>query len=118
MAIHATDPLPDCGSQVFYTEPTEPDLVATRPAARAWRASPPTPSITSEGRSRCGRAVATWARGDSDFDPIRDEPAFQDLLSRDNCNDELRRKLEAIEPQQLPRGRLAAPAAVKTPEGR
>jgi hypothetical protein len=36
----------------------------------------------------------------------------------DSCNDELRRKLEAIEPQQLPRGRLAAPAAVKTPGGR
>ena len=147
---------PDCGSQVFYTEPTEPDLVvisvgafadpefppptesgynsrrhewfdlpediagfapelwwpvhplyeagkyaeaadqgarAARrasgvprpglqrrvlreprgPAGRRDRASPP--------RDRRGRAVPRrWLTGDSDFDPIRDEPAFKELV--------------------------------------
>ena len=147
---------PDCGSQVFYTEPTEPDLVvvsvgsfadppsrrrpsrattraviawvglpdsirhfapelwdrsrpSTRPgryaeaadravelvaarpdqarpatttsrAARASRAGRPTPSSTSAARSTCGSGCRDMATEDSDFDPIRDEPAFRDLI--------------------------------------
>ena len=55
----------------------------TLPAARALRAGRPTPSGTS------GQAIDMWegcremANGDSDFDPIRDEPAFQDMVGRE-----------------------------------
>ena len=147
---------PDCGSQVFYTEPTEPDLIVIsvgafadpafppptesgynsrrhewldlpeehralragalvagppalrvgqvrggrRPGSRAARrASPvprpglqrrvlreprgpdrPTRSSTSASRSTGASSSATMAAGDSDFDPIRDEPAFKELV--------------------------------------
>jgi tetratricopeptide (TPR) repeat protein len=148
---------PECGSQVFYTEPTEPDLVVVSvgsfadlsfpPPTESWYDSHrhpwvglpdsvqrPGPDVwdsvrplydagryaeaADKGReliedhpddgqlyyntacceSLAGRtayavehlrrAIEMWegsremARGDSDFDPIRDEPAFQDLLSR------------------------------------
>jgi hypothetical protein len=146
---------PDCGSQVFYTEPTEPDLVVVSVGAFAdpsfppptesgydWRRHPwvglpeSVQRDTSElwdsvrplyeaaeyaeaadrgrelleahpedgrllynvacseslaGRAsdaveHLGRAIDIWdgcrglAKDDSDFDPIRDEPAFQQLM--------------------------------------
>jgi hypothetical protein len=47
---------PDCGSQVFYTEPTEPDLIVvwsahspTRPSRRARRPCAPA-ARTRDGR--------------------------------------------------------------------
>jgi hypothetical protein len=55
---------PACGSQVVYTELTEPDLI-----------------------EHLGRAIELFegigkmASDDSDFDPIRDEPAFKELVS-------------------------------------
>ena len=149
---------PDCGSQVFYTEPTEPDLVVVsvgsfadpsfppptesgydsrrhpwvrlpdsieRPAPEFWDSvrplyeagryaeaadkgreliedhpeqgylyynigllrepggpARPTLSSTSARDRACGRALERWRSGDSDFDPIRDEPAFQELIGR------------------------------------
>jgi len=148
---------PDCGSQVFYTEPTEPDLVVVsvgsfadpsfppptesvydswrhpwvglpdsiqRPGPDVWDSVRPLydagryAEAADKGREliedhpddgqlyyntacceslanepayaveHLRRAIEMWegsremARGDSDFDPIRDEPAFQDLLSR------------------------------------
>jgi Glutathione-dependent formaldehyde-activating enzyme len=149
---------PACGSQVFYTEPIEPDLIVvsvgaspTRPSRRrrsratsrdgihgsvclnrsnattrelkpglrsslstrlASTARRPTAgascsrripipacsSTSSAARALAGRkadaiehlrqAIDMWegcrdmAKQDSDFDPIRDEPAFQDLVGR------------------------------------
>jgi hypothetical protein len=148
---------PDCGSQVFYTEPVEPDLVVVSVGAFADPSFPPPtesgydsrrhpwvglpPSVDrrapelwesvrplyeagdyaeaadrgrelleahggypgllynvacSESRAgrasdaveHLGRAVEIWdgfrdlAKGDSDFEPIRDEPAFQELMRR------------------------------------
>ena len=148
---------PDCGSQVFYTEPVEPDLVVVSVGAFADPSFPwPTESgydsrrhpwiglsdsiarhapevwdsarglyesgdyaaAADRGRelleahgeypnlvynlacveSLAGRnedalehlkrAIELWdgarelARGDSDFDPIRDEPGFRDLIGR------------------------------------
>jgi hypothetical protein len=49
---------PECGSQVFYTEPTDSDLIGVSDGCKA---------MTKE---------------DSDFDPIRDEPAFQAFIGR------------------------------------
>jgi hypothetical protein len=43
---------------------------------------------TSEALEHLGRAIEMWdgfrgfAREDSDFDPIRDEPDFQELVGR------------------------------------
>ena len=147
---------PDCGSQVFYTEPTEPDLVVVsvgsfadpsfppptesgydsrrhpwvglpdsvlRLAPELWwdagtplyeagkypeaadkgleliEARPDQPYLyynvacceslagrTEDALEHLGRAVAMWdgcrdlARNDSDFDPIRDEPRFKELI--------------------------------------
>ena len=146
---------PECGSQVFYTEPDEPDLVVVSVGAFAdssfppptesgydWRRHPwiglpdsierystalwdPVKPLVAEGRyaeaadegrklidaypglgyllyntacceslaGRTGdavehlrRAIELWegcramARDDSDFDPIRDEPAFAELM--------------------------------------
>src|SRR6476646_9984041 len=146
---------PDCGSQVFYTEPTDPDLVVVSVGSFAdpsfpqptesgydsrrhpWVQLPdsirqfapelwdPVRPLYEAGRyaeaadlareivaartdqahlyyntacceslagrpadavEHLGRAIELWddcrymARKDSDFDPIRDEPAFQDLL--------------------------------------
>ena len=148
---------PECGSQVFYTEPTEPDLVVVSvgsfadlsfpPPTESWYDSHrhpwvglpdsvqrPGPDVwdsvrplydagryaeaadkgreliedhpedgqlyyntacceslagrTADAVEHLRRAIGMWegsremARGDSDFGPIRDEPAFQDLLSR------------------------------------
>jgi hypothetical protein len=149
---------PDCGSQVFYTEPTEPDLVVVsvgsfadpsfppptesgydsrrhpwvrlpesiqqyapelwwdtaRPLYEAGKyaeaadrgrelieARPDQPYLyynvacceSLAGRSadaveHLGRAIEMWegcrdmAKEDSDFDPIRDEPAFRELIGR------------------------------------
>jgi hypothetical protein len=149
---------PDCGSQVFYTEPTEPDLVVVSVGSFADPSFPPptesgydsrrhpwvelpesvqrlAPELwwdfalplyqagrygdaadkgreliaahpdqaylyynvacceslagrTADALDHLGRAIAMWdgcrdlASNDSDFDPIRDEPAFQELLGR------------------------------------
>ncbi len=147
---------PDCGSQVFYTEPTEPDLIVISVGAFAdpsfppptesgydWRRHPwvALPDTIESGQSEAwesliplheareyaevadrarelleahpddtrllynvacceslagrtddalehlGRAVELFegiramAKDDSDFDPIRDEPAFKELVS-------------------------------------
>jgi hypothetical protein len=60
---------PDCGSQVFYTEPTEPDLIVASVGSFADPSFPPptesgydSPRHRWVGRSTCGRAVATWRR--------------------------------------------------------
>jgi len=134
---------PECGSQVFYTEPTEPDLVVVsvgsfadpafppptksgydsrRPVARAARLDPAQRARAVVGlgatslrgrqvrggggqgpRACCEslagrpadavehlrRAIEMWegcrevAKADSDFDPIRDEPAFRNLVGTD-----------------------------------
>jgi len=147
---------PDCGSQVFYTEPSEPDLVVVsvgafadpsfppptesgydsrrhqwvglpdsvqRHAPELWwdtaqslyeagnyaeaadrgaaliAARPDQPYLyynlacceslagrTSDAIEHLGQAIDMWqsvramAKGDPDFDPIRDEPAFQALV--------------------------------------
>jgi hypothetical protein len=146
---------PECGSQVFYTEPTEPDLVVVSVGSFADRSFPPptesgydnrrhpwvtlpdsiqryAPELweparslydegryaeaadkgrelieshgeqahlyyntacceslagrTSEAVEHLGRAIALWpgcrdmAQGDSDFDPIRGEPGFRELM--------------------------------------
>ena len=148
---------PECGSQVFYTEPTEPDLVVVsvgsfadpsfppptessydsrrhawvvlptrscvagaralgsdppalrggrvrrggRPRAAVIEAHPGHPDLyfnvacceslagrTEDALEHLGRAIAMYegcremAKGDSDFDPIRDEPAFVELVGR------------------------------------
>ncbi|HET7855042.1 MAG TPA: GFA family protein [Gaiellaceae bacterium] len=147
---------PDCGSQVFYTEPTEPDLVVVsvgafadpsfppptesaydsrrhpwvelpatialdapelwepvRPLYEAGRyaeaadrggelldAHPQYPRLlfnvacceslagrTGDALEHLGRAIELWeacrgmAKMDSDFDPIREDPAFQELVA-------------------------------------
>jgi hypothetical protein len=146
---------PECGSQVFYTEPTEPDLIVVSVGAFADPSFPPPtesgydsrrhPWIrlpdtierqtrelwepaqplyeagryadaadrarelladhpddgrllynlacceslagrTADAIEHLGRAIEIWdgvrvlAKGDSDFDPIRDEPAFEQLV--------------------------------------
>jgi hypothetical protein len=147
---------PDCGSQVFYTEPTEPDLVVVSVGSFADPSFPPPTESGYDSRrhpwvelpdavrrhapelwwdsarplydagrnaeaadrglelvedrpdqpylyynvacceslagrkaaaiEHLGRAVEVWegfrdmATGDSDFDPIRDEPAFRELI--------------------------------------
>ena len=119
---------PTCGSQVFYTEPSEPDLVVVSVGSFADPTFPPptesgydsrrhpwvelpdsihrfAPEVSDAARSlfnrACGEslagdtaaaiehlrdAIALWegcrelARNDSDFDAIRDEPAFQALV--------------------------------------
>jgi hypothetical protein len=146
---------PECGSQVFYTEPTEPDLIVVSVGAFADPSYPPPtesgydsrrhPWIglpdtierqtrevwdpaqalyeagryaeaadlgrelladhpedgrllynlacceslagrTADALEHLGRAIAIWdgvrdmAKGDSDFDPIRAEPAFEQLV--------------------------------------
>jgi hypothetical protein len=154
--VHVCHFCPECGSQVFYTEPDEPDLVVVSvgsfadpsfppptvsgydsrrhpwvelpdsvrrhspelwwdSAGQLWEAGkyaeaadkgrelveahPDQPSLfynlaCAESRAgrpadaveHLGRAIAMWedcrelAAGDTDFDPIREEPAFQDLL--------------------------------------
>ena len=149
---------PDCGSQVFYTEPTEPDLIVVSVGSFADPSFPPptesgydsrrhpwvelpdsiqrhAPELwwgsgrplydagrygeaadrglelvearpdqvylyynvacceslagrTADAIEHLGRAVDVWdgfremAKDDSDFDPIRDEPAFRELVGR------------------------------------
>jgi hypothetical protein len=148
---------PECGSQVFYTEPAEPDLIVvstgafadpsfppptesgydsrrhpwvglpdtvTRDTAELWEpvrplyeageyaeaadrgrelldANPGDPRLsynvacceslagrTADAIEHLRRAVQAWdgirnlARNDSDFDPIRSEPAFVELIGR------------------------------------
>jgi hypothetical protein len=148
---------PDCGSQVFYTEPTEEDLIVvsvgafadpsfppptesgydsrrhpwiglpesvTRNALEVWDSARPLyeagkyaeaadrgrelleahgeyPNLVynlacceslagrrDDALEHLGRAIELWdgaralARGDSDFDSIRDEPGFQELVGR------------------------------------
>ena len=149
---------PDCGSQVFYTEPTEPDLVVVSvgsfadpsfppptesgyewrrhqwiglpdslrrddPAGEAWApvhplyeagryaeaadrgrellATTPHPRLfynvacceslagrPADAVEHLGRAIDLWegcrelAREDADFDPLRGEPAFEELIGR------------------------------------
>jgi hypothetical protein len=38
--------------------------------------------VTRDAACHCGEGCRDMAKGDSDFDPIRDEPAFQDLIGR------------------------------------
>jgi hypothetical protein len=146
---------PECGSQVFYTEPTEPDLIVVSVGAFADPSFPPPTESgydsrrhswirlpdtierqtgelwepaqplyeagryadaadrarelladhpddgrllynlacceslagrTADAIEHLGRAIEIWdgvrelAKGDSDFDPIRDEPAFEQLV--------------------------------------
>ena len=52
----------------------------TSRVARAWPAAPPTRSSIWAARSICRRASARLAADDADFDQIRNEPAFQDLV--------------------------------------
>jgi hypothetical protein len=148
---------PDCGSQVFYTEPAEPDLIVVsvgafadpsfppptesgydsrrhpwvglpetviRQSPEVWEsvrplyeageyaeaadrgrefleAHPDDPRLlynlacseslagrSSDALEHLGRAIDIWdgvramAKDDSDFDPIRAEPAFQELIGR------------------------------------
>jgi hypothetical protein len=148
---------PECGSQVFYTEPTEPDLIVVsvgsfadpsfppptesgydsrrhpwvglpetmaRHAPELWESVRPVyeagdyaeaadrgrelleahreyPGLlynvacceslagrTADALEHLGRAIDRWdgfralAKDDSDFNPIRDEPAFEDLIVR------------------------------------
>jgi len=148
---------PDCGSQVFYTEPTQPDLIVVSVGAFADPSFPPPTESGYDSRRHpwvglpdsiqrfsielwdparpfydagkyaeaadrgrelieahpgrgdlyynvacceslagrtavaieyLGQAIDIWAgcrdlaQADSDFDPIRDEPAFQNLLGR------------------------------------
>ena len=119
---------PDCGSQVFYTEPTEPDLIVVSVGAFAdpsfppptesgydhrrhpWVAVPDSARRDDTGvwaevqplynaaccESLAGReadalehlrrAIELWegcrslARDDADFDAIREQPAFKELV--------------------------------------
>jgi tetratricopeptide (TPR) repeat protein len=152
---HAFHFCPDCGSQVFYTEPTEPDLIVVsvgsfadpsfppptesgydgsrhqwlelpdsiqRHAPELWDSVRPlyeagryaeaaekgrelleaNPGLaylhyqvacceslagqTTDAIEHLGQAIERWegcrdmAKEDSDFDPIRDEPAFDELI--------------------------------------
>jgi len=154
---HAFHFCPDCGSQVFYTEPTEPDLIVVSVGAFADPSFPPptksgydsrrhpwlavpagierhAPELwdplrplyeaaeyaeaadrgrelfeahpeygdlfynvacceslagrTVDALEHLGRAIdisesfRALAKDDSDFDPIRDEPAFEELIGR------------------------------------
>lgn len=55
---------PDCGSQVFYTEPTEPDLVVVSVGAFADPSFPPPTEAGYDSRRHAWLAVpATIARG-------------------------------------------------------
>ena len=59
--------------------PTRRTSPTTWPVARASRAGPPTPSGTSAWRSRWDGS-RNMAKEDSDFDPIRNEAAFKELV--------------------------------------
>ena len=59
-----------------------PSCSTTSPAARASPAGRLTRSTTFGVRSRCRSAFRAYATGDSDFDPIRDEPAFKELIGQ------------------------------------
>ena len=99
-------------SQVFYTEPTEPDLVVVSVGAFADPSFPPPTESGHDSRRRpwvgppdsierhapelwdpvrpkhLGLAIEMWvglremAKEDSDFDPIRGEPEFARLVER------------------------------------
>ena len=60
--------------------PSTPSCSTTSPAARASPAARPTRSSISGARSTRSERVREFAQGDSDFDPIRDEPAFKELV--------------------------------------
>jgi glyoxylase-like metal-dependent hydrolase (beta-lactamase superfamily II) len=152
---------PECGSQVFYTEPSDPDLIVVSVGSFADPSFPPptesgydsrrhpwvqlsdsiqqfAPELwdsvrplyeagkyeeaadrgrellearpdqaylfynvacceslagqTSEALEHLRRAIEMWegcrgmAKGDSDFDPIRDEPAFEELVRRERTS--------------------------------
>jgi glyoxylase-like metal-dependent hydrolase (beta-lactamase superfamily II) len=161
---------PECGSQVFYTEPDDPDLIVVsvgsfadpsfppptesgydsrrhpwielpesvqRRAPELWwesaqplyqagkyaeaaekgrellEAHPDQPYLfynvacceslagqTAEALAHLRQAIDMWegcrgmANGDTDFDPIRDEPAFQDLIRRERAGVVAVRELE------------------------
>jgi hypothetical protein len=77
---------PECGSQVFYTEPDEPDLVVVSVGAFADPSFPPPTESGYDSRRHSWVELPDSVRrnalatGDSDFDAIREEPAFQELL--------------------------------------
>ncbi len=57
---HAFHFCPDCGSQVFGTEPTEPDLIVVSVGSFADPSfPPPTPRTTARGRSSCSRRAGS-----------------------------------------------------------
>jgi hypothetical protein len=83
---------PDCGSQVFYTEPSEPDLVVVSVGSFGDPSFPP-PRALPAGRTagaieHLREAIEMWegfgglAYADSDLDPIRNEPGFRELIGR------------------------------------
>jgi hypothetical protein len=99
---------PDCGSQVFYTEPDEPDRIVVSEAGRYAEAADrgrellqahPHPALlyniacceslagrTADALDHLGREMSErfrqLAKDDSDFDPIRRELAFAELVGR------------------------------------
>jgi glyoxylase-like metal-dependent hydrolase (beta-lactamase superfamily II) len=159
---------PDCGSQVFYTEPDDPELIVVsvgsfadpsfppptesgydsrrhawvqlpesiRPRSELWEPIRPLyengryeeaaergrklleahpeegyllynvacceslAGQTSEALEHLRRVIGLWegsrslAKGDADFDPIRDEPAFQELVRRERAEVAAVRELE------------------------
>ena len=79
---------PACGSQVFSTEPSEPDEVVVSVGSFADPTFPPPTESGYDSRRHpwvhlpdsCGTAGPEMAKHDSDLDTIRDQPAFRALL--------------------------------------
>ena len=67
----------DRGRELIEAHPSMPACSTTSPAARASPGGRPTRSSTCGTRSSCRSGSASFAAGDSDFDPIRDEPGVQ-----------------------------------------
>ena len=68
------------GERLSRNIPSIPRCSTTSPAARAWPGGRAMPSSTSEPRSTSDEEFRPMAAEDSDFDPIRDQPAFSDLV--------------------------------------
>jgi hypothetical protein len=74
---------PDCGSQVFYTEPDEPDLIGVSGGSACCESLA---GRTSDALEHLRLVIDMWegaremAKQDSDFDPIRDDRAFRELV--------------------------------------
>ena len=72
----------DRGRVLVEAHPQYAGCSTTSPAARASLAGRPTRSTTSGTRSSMSERFRAYAKDDSDFDPIRDEPAFKELSAR------------------------------------